>query len=301
MEKYQLDHKMKLARDYESQGKLLHAAQIYSAIVEDYPDYIDVYFSLANLYEQMGNILPAVRLLKDLLGKRPDDKDIRLFLGQYLLRNNKFDEAIEILSYIMPEEEPVVSFFIGYAHFVQSEFELAKINLLNFLSYQENTELIHEANIYLAKIELRLKNYESALSYAKKSDSIYSNFWELNQIYAETYYNLGMYAHAVAPVEKAIKLNPSEGLPYEWAGKIYLKLGDYQKAEKNFLKYIETIEDVSSDIYTKLAEACLKNKNPKDALAYYDIAIKLDPTNEMAVSGKNKATSILKNNMVSDG
>lgn len=292
---------MKLGRDFEAQGKFLHAAQIYNTVIDEFPDYIDVYFNLAGLYEKMGNINPAINLLKSYLETEPEDKDARLFLGQFLLKNTRWNDAVEILSYIQPEEEPVASFFIGYAYFMMNEFELAKLNLLSFISYQDNNELLHEANIYMAKTELRLKNYESALTFAKKSDSMYSNFWELNQIYAETYYNLGMYAHAVAPVEKAIKLSPSEPLPYEWAGKIYLKLGDYQKAEKNFLKYIETIEDASSDIYTKLAEACFNNKNLKDAVAYYDIAIKLDPTNEIAKKGKNKAASILKNNMASDG
>ncbi len=301
MDKYQLDHKMKLGNDFESQGKPLHAVQIYVSVIEESPDYVEAYFKLANLYDLVGNIQSAVKLLKEYLEKNPEDKDVRIFLGQFLLKNDRWDDAVEVLSFILPEEEPVVAFFIGYAHFMQNEFELAKLNLLNFLSFQENNELLHEANIYMAKIELKLKNYESALSYAKRSDSIYSNFWELNQIYAETYYNLGMYAHAVAPIEKAIKLNPGEALPYEWAGKVYLKLGEYQKAEKNFLLYIEAIEDVSSDIYTKLAEACLKNKNPKDALAYYDIAIKLDPSNELAKKGKNMASTILNNNMVSDG
>ena len=301
MDKYQLDHKMKMGREFESQGKILHAVQIYLSVLEEFPDYVEVYFRLANLYDIMGNIRPAVNLLKNFLQNNQEDNDVRMFLGQFLLKNSCWDEAVEALSFILPEEEPAVAFFIGYAHFMQDEYELAKLNLLNFLSFQENNELLHEANIYMAKIELKLKNYESALNYAKRSDPIYSNFWELNQIYAETYYNLGMYAHAVAPIEKAIKLNPAVALPYEWAGKIYLKLGDYQKAEKNFLKYIETIEDASSDIYTKLAEACLKNKNPKEAIAYYDIAIKLDPTNEQAKQGKNTASTILKNNMVSDG
>jgi tetratricopeptide (TPR) repeat protein len=292
---------MKVAHDYESEGKLLHAAQIYNQILQEYPDFMEVYYSLANLYEHMGNIKPALDLLKSYLENDPENKEIRLFLGQYLLRNSKWEEAIDVLSFIMPEDEHIVAFFIGYSHFMLGEYELAKISLENFISNEDHPELVQEANIYLAKITLKLKDYENALLYAKKADVMYSNFWELNQIYAETYYNLGMYAHAVTPIEKAIKLNPSESSPYEMAGKIYLKLGDYLKAEKNFLKYIETIEDASSDIYTKLAEACLKGEKPKDALAYFDIAIKLDPENKTALAGKNKAASILNNNMVSDG
>ena len=299
--KFKLSHKLKVAHDYESQGKLLHAAQIYISLIQEHPEQIEAYFSLAGLYEHMGNISPAIKLLNTFLENDPENKEVRLFLGQFLLRNSKWEEAIESLSYILPKEEPVVSFFIGYSHFMLKEYELAKISFLNFLSFEEQSELIHEANIHLAKIELKLKEYENALAYAKKADALYSNFWELNQIYAETYYNLGMYAHAVAPIEKAIKLNTDESSPYELAGKIYLKLGDFLKAEKYFLKFIESIEDASSDIYTKLAEACLKADKTKDALVYFDMAIKLDPENKTALAGKDKAVSILNNNKVSDG
>ncbi|MEJ2616549.1 MAG: tetratricopeptide repeat protein, partial [Ignavibacteriaceae bacterium] len=127
------------------------------------------------------------------------------------------------------------------------------------------------------------------------------NFWELNLIYAIIYYNLGMYAHAIVPVEKAIKLNPKEAVAYEWGGKIYLKLGDYLKAEKLFLKYIEHMDDVSSDIYTKLGEACLNASKAKDALTYFDVALKLDPENIFAKKGKENATNILNNIKASDG
>jgi len=299
--KYQFNHKLKLAGDFEAQGKHLHAAQIYNALLDEFPESVELYFRIANLYELMGNITPAANLLKGYLENDPENKEVRLFLGQYFLRNSKWDDAVETLSFILPQDEPVVFFFIGYAHFMLNELELAKINFQNFIANDKQSELLHEANIYMAKIELVLKNYESALVYAKKADGMYSNYWELNKIYAETYFNLGMYAHAADFIEKAIKLNPDESVPYEWAGKIYLKLGDYLKAEKNFLKYIESIEDVSSDIYTKLAEACLNAQKTQDALAYYDIAIKLDPENSIALAGKNRASSLLNNNVVSDG
>ena len=299
--KIKFEHKINLAREFEAEGKTLHAIQIYHSILEEFPDEIETYFRITNLYEITGNILPALNLLNHFLESEPENKDVRLFLGQFLLRNSRWEEAVEALSFILPQEEPVVSFFAGYAHFMLEEYELAKISFLNFITFEKQSELIHEANIYLAKVELKLKNYEEALKYAKKSEAMYANYWELNKIYAETYYNLGMYAHAVQPVEKAIKLNPTVPVPYELAGKIYLKLGDYIKAEKNFLKYIESIEDASSDIYTKLAEACLKNHKAKDALAYYDIAIKLDPQNNAAIAGKNKASSIIDSGVVSDG
>jgi len=297
--KYQLDHKIKLAKEYEAQGKLLHAVQIYEAILNEDFQFIEACISLAEIYERLGNNESAVELLKSFLENDPECKEVRLFFGQFLIRNSRWDEAIEIMSYILPEEEPLISFFLGYSHFMLKEFEIAKHNMLNFISLEKKNDLINEANIYLAKIEIELKNFESALQYAKRAEIFYSNFWELNLIYAISYYNLGMHTHAVIPIEKAIKLNPKEAIAYEWAGKIYLKLGEYLKAEKWFLKYIETIENVSSDVYTKLAEACLKGNKTKAALDYFDIALKLDPGNKFAIEGKKNASSVL--NKASDG
>lgn len=298
---YQLEHNIKLAREFESQGKFLHALQIYRAILNEHSDLPDVYMSVANVYENMSGTGPAVNLLQEFLEGEPDNKEVRMFLSQLLMRHAMWPEAVEALSLIANEEEPLSAFFLGYSYLMMDDLEKAKADFLKFLSFGDQSELHHEANIYIAKIELKLKNYKNALSYAKRADAIYSNFWELNKIYAETYYNLGMYAHAVAPVEKAIRLNPSEPSPYEWAGKIYLKLEEYEKAEKQFLKYIESIENVSSDTYTYLAEACLKSKKTADAFTYYDLAVKLNPENESAVSGRHKASTILKNNVVSDG
>ncbi len=291
---YQLDHKIRTAKEFEAQGKLLHAVQIYTSIIEDFPEFIDAYFNLADLYENLGNIQPAVKILKELLDLDPEDNEVRLFLGQFYLRNMLWDETIEILSYMLPEEEPVVLFFLGYSYFMLEDYELAKINFLNFIDYEAESELIHEANLYIAKIEIKLENYESALQSAKKAEGIYSNFWELNIIYAEIYYQLGMYAHAVPSAEKAMKLNPGEPSIFELAGKIYLKHGDYLKAEKYFRLYIELVENASAENYTKLAEACLKVNKPKDALAYFDIALKLDPLNKFAIEGKKNASSVIK-------
>jgi tetratricopeptide (TPR) repeat protein len=299
--KYQLDYKLKQARDYQAQGKLLHALQLYEIVIKEQPALIDAYYGMTEVYEQLGNIAPAVDLLNDFLQSDPENKIVRLFFGQFLLRNAMWEETIEVLSFILPEEERAVNFFVGYAHFMLEEYELAKVNFQSFIANSEQSELYQEANIYLAKTEIKLSNFEKALICAKRADIMYSDYWELNGIYAEIYFNLDMHAHAVSPVEKAIKLNPNEPYLYELAGKIYFKLGDFIKAEKNFLKQIESTDDASSEAYTKLAEACLKANKVKDALLYYDIALKLDPLNKYAMEGKKSASIIVNNNIATNG
>ncbi len=290
----QITHKMKLASDYETEGKLLHAVQIYNLIIAGKPEYIDAYFALGEVYEKLGNIEPAIEMIRTFLKRNPENKEVRIYLSEFLIRNKKWDEANEILSYILPEEEPVISFFLGYSHFMQKDYEVARINFLNFLKHTEPDEMRQEAILYLAKIDINLNDFRSALEFLKKVEIVYSNFWEWNLLISVVYYNLGMYTHAIVPVQKSLKLNPHEKSINKWAGKIFLKTGDYQKAEKQFLAFIDSVESAEADTYTELAEACLKSRKATDALAYFEIALKLDPENKPALEGKKHADTFIK-------
>lgn len=294
------EFRIKQAKEFEANGMLLHALQIYKSILEDDPEYFEAYFELAGLYEALGNYKALYNFLDEALLDFPHEDKLRLYYGQFLIKNNKWNKAIEILSLADIAKNPIVSFFIGYSHFALKEYELARLNFLNFISYVTDSELIYEAYLYLSKIEIQLINFESALKYAKKSEALYSNFWELNLIFAIIYYHLNMHTHAVTSIEKAMRLNSREPSVFEWSGNIYLKVGEYLKAEKQFTKYIESIENASSDTYTKLAQICLKLDKAEDAIAYFDVAVKLDPQNKTAAAGKEKATNII-NKRASDG
>jgi tetratricopeptide (TPR) repeat protein len=296
VEQAEISYKIKTAREFEAQGKLLHAIQVYNSIIEDYPDAADAYFNLALIYENINKLDMGVHLLRELLENNPNNREVRLFLGQLLLKNHMWDEAVEILSFIMPDEEPVVSFFLGYANFMMEEYEAAKINLLNFIDFGNQSELMHEAQLYLGKTEIKLNNYQNALEYLKKAQAIYDNYWELNLLNAQAYFYLGMYTHAVKYAEKAVSLNQNDPAVHEWAGKIYIRIGDYFRAEKSLLRHIELRKDLTSEAYATLADVCLKAKKPKAALDYFELALKIDPDNQAALNGKKNADRILQNN-----
>jgi len=290
--KYSLDSRLKSAHDFEEQGENLHAIQIYNSIIEEEPDFAEGYFSLAGLYEKQGNVDSAIKLLTGFISDHPSDSN-RINFAQLLLRNSRWESAIDILNPVDINEEPMVSFFTGYAFFMLKDFEPARINFRRFISSGNKTELLHETYIYLAKIEIQLNNFKDALTYAKKSEIVYSNFWELNLIFAIIYYHLGMSSHSVSFIRKAVKLNPDESVVYLWAGRIYLKTGEYLKAEENFLKHIDMHECPSSEVYSELADIYMKEKKIQDAIRYFDIALKLNPLNQSAVSGRVNAAVIL--------
>ena len=297
---HRAQYKLKTAREFEAQNKPLHAIQIYNLLIKDYPDYTEPYYRLAEIYEDAGKLNNAINLFEKISKIQPADKDVKLYYAQFLIRNAKWEKAIQIFSFISPEEQPIVFYFTGYAYFMLKDFELAKVNFLSFIISDEQPEIIQEAYLFLAKVEIELKEFENALRYAKKAEVLYADYWELHVIYAQIYLNRDMINHAIKSVEKAMQFNPKEPAVFVWAGKIHFKNNDYKKAEQFFTKYIELSEDISSKDYTLLAEVYLHSGKFKEALTYFDFAVKLDPQNKTAVEGKNNAQNLLTKNSMSD-
>ncbi len=284
MDEERIKFKLKLVSAFISEGKNLHAVQVLKYLAEE-TGREDIYFQLAELYEDMGFVDAGINVLTDLTQLKVNNNDISLYFGQYLLRNSKWNEAVEVLNNIV-NSTPAALFLIAYSYMMMNEFELAKEYFSKFILSDEKNDLKQEANLYLAKIEYELHNYDSALNYATNAQFLYSEFWELNLILAKVYYSLDMFTHAVNPIQKAIKLNPKDASVQEFAGKIYFQLQDYKKAEKFFSEFIELSSDISAEIYTLLAKSFVKQRKIDEANLFFDFALKIDPAYQPAIAGK---------------
>ena len=284
MDEERIKYKLQLASIFISEGKNLHAIQIYKNLIEE-TNNEDFYFNLAELYEDMGFVDSGISVLRELLKNQKGNIEVALYYAQFLLRNYKWFEAIEVLNTIS-DVKPSAIFLIGYAYMMLNKFELSKEYFAKYISKDEKSELKQEANLYLAKIEYELQNYDSALNFATNAQFLYSDFWELNLILAKVYFSLDMFTHAVTPIQKALKLNPKDKTVQEFAGKIYYQLQDYKKAESYFAECIELSSEVSAEIYTLLAKSFLKQRKLDEAKLFFDIALQIDPNYQPAVSAK---------------
>lgn len=296
---YKFQNKIKRAKEFEAKGKYLHAIQVYQLLIEEFPGVPDSYINLADIYQIIGKKKSAENILKLILNRQPDNYEIKLYYIQFLMHNEEWNEALNLLL-SLSIEDPFASYLTGYCYFSLNDYELAKVHLLGFIISDEEPELIHEAYLILAKLEVELKQYENALKYAKKAEVMYDDDWELQLIIAKIYYYLKMYTHSSDSVNKGIKLNKKEAVLYKWAGKINLKLVDYNKAKKCFEKYISLQKDITPNDYSYLADAYLKSGKLNEALIFYNSAIKLDPKNKRALEGKDKTNDLLNKKLVSD-
>lgn len=275
MHKEKLSNKLKQAAQFSSEGKNLHAVQVLNSLIEEFNSE-EIYFQLAELYEDMGFVLSGKNVLLELISNKPDNQEIKLYFGQYLLRNAQWFEAIDVLNTVS-DTAFSVHFLIGYAYMMLKEFELSGEYFRKYLSGNDNSELKQEANIYLAKIEYELQHFDEALRYAKDAEYLYADFWELNLTFAKIYYSLGMFTHAAAPIQKALKLNAKEPAVLEFAGRIYFNLSEYKKAESYFAKFIDSSSEVSAEIYTLIARSFLKQRKIEEANLFVELALQIDP------------------------
>ena len=294
-----IEHKLNTAKEFEAEGKFLHATQIYHSLISEYPDNIEAYINLADVYQSTGDIESSVKVLKSILVKQPDNNEIKLYLSQFYMQNKEWSNALELLSKLS-SKDPFIAYLSGYCQFKLANYEIAKLFFLSFITSDEEPELVFEAYFLLAKTEFELDQYESSLKYARKAEIMYNNHWELSLLIAKNYFCLGMFTHASDIILKGIKLKSDEPMLYEWAGKINMKLDNFVKARNYFQKQIELKDKITSGDYTFLAEACLKSGKLKEALGFYDTAIKIDPRNISAIKGKEYTNQLLTNNLASD-
>lgn len=295
---HKFQHKIKTAKEYEARGKYLHAIQIYRTLIDEFPDYIEPYINLADIYQNTGQKKSAENVLKLILDRKPDNYEINLYYIQLLMQNKEWTRASGMLS-DLSSADPFVSYLSGYCYFQLEELEIAKVHLLAFIISDEEPELIQEAYFILARLEFELHQFENALKYAKKAELMYNDEPELYLLVAKIYYHMKMYTHSSESILKAIKLDKNLAILYEWAGKINLKMDNFIKAKNYFKKHIDMKDDISSDDYTNLADACLKSGELTEALNYFNTAIKLDPENQIALDGKGKTNHLIKK-MASD-
>lgn len=274
------EHKLKKAFSYEEEGSFLHALQIYKSLFESYSDNKILIVRMANLYDKMNNITAASHLLTDFIAENPHNDDIILFYGELLLRNSIYEKAVDVLALVSGEQKSIAKYMLAISYFNLKEYEIAKINLESFINEYRGSNLIPDAYVYLAKTYLANKDFDTSLKVLKEAEKIFSLNWELHLVLAQIYYFKEMLFHAYDEIKKAIKLDSNHSI-FEWAGKILIKMGEYENAEK-YLRNSLKDHNPKAEIYSLLGITYLRTNNPAKANECFQKALDLDPSNKIA-------------------
>jgi tetratricopeptide (TPR) repeat protein len=125
----QLLNILEKARGLAEEGKALHAIQLYRRAQEAEPTAVESYARLARLYSEQGHINSAEGVLRLGLKRDRTNPELLLLLGDLLLREERYSNAISCYDRIRRFKRPGIHLRLGLAHFragnlVAAEHEL---------------------------------------------------------------------------------------------------------------------------------------------------------------------------------
>ncbi|MCE1189350.1 MAG: hypothetical protein LWX56_09435 [Ignavibacteria bacterium] len=287
-EQIEFTYALERAKQLAAEGKMLHAQQLYFRLAQNYPEQESAVIGLVGLYDSQGNETSARETIYSAIEKAPENIQLRLFAGHYFFKKHLWQETIDVLGVVVPEQEPLGAFFTGYAYFMLKEYILAKRYYIIYLEKRRSAEFVQDAYVYLCKICIHLGEFKEALEYVKLAEEFFSAHFELRLLYAVVYFYLEMYTNAIVEIEKAITLNPSEPSLYEWGAKIAMQCQRYDQAER-YLRFMQDmVEELPVELISMLGLACMYNKKIAEARELFAKSLSLQPDEPGALDGLNK-------------
>ena len=191
-----IGHKM-LAEIYELEGGMRKAIDEYvQAIDVNKKDY-DSYYKIAELLNNLDKSDEASEMLFNLLNKKPDYYKATELLGDILLTNEMYKEAVNV--YQDARKDNPLSFELNYnlgiAYTMLNDFQNAKIC---YERAADINSLVFNAKYSLAEIALIYKELDEAEKYFMEA-------LEEDQLAADSYFELSKISMIKGDSEKAIQ------------------------------------------------------------------------------------------------
>ncbi len=277
----------------EKDGKLLHSLQIYEQLLDDKEMGKLAHIRVAAVYDKMGKTKSSVKLLSEFLQEVDNnDDEVRLFLGELMIKAGFYSDAIQNIGLLSGEIRSESYFLLGLANYGLHELNVAKINFSEFIRLNETTEYTIEAYLYLANISLMQNLLNEAIQYIEKAKEFSKDNLDIWFTAAKIYYFKEMYFHANDSIKKALKLKGNDARLLIWSAKINYQMGEFAEAEKCLNTLLE-INSNDSEANAQLGLVLIKLNKYDEALGYFEKALVVDPQNQIALANKEKISNQL--------
>ena len=200
----------------------------------------------------------AMAEYKAILSADPDSVQAHMLLGQALDSLDRSAEAIaelETAARIAPNE-PNVHFELGYLYFTQHDYERASAQ---FELELKNNPANAQALTYLADIKIRNNDDSAAQALLTRAVHLQNDirlaYFDLGIVYANQKRN----QDAIKALLRAEELDPKEPDAHYRLARIYMAVGEKQKADQEFAK--------TKDLHSKTAESLIQKVTGPSASA----------------------------------
>lgn len=260
-----------------------------------------VYENLGNIYKNLNNLKYAMEYFKTAIDNNPKNAKLHFLYGvmldearnyeasmeQYNLAlqyGDKSPELMEILENkwtqnIVNNPSDAQSYInLGAIYQKQGNFESAKAQYLKAAAMDstDDTALYNLASLYIEQ-----KNYQGAISVYDKLLAKKPNDTKLLGYKAEAYKEIKNYDSALKQYEAIVAINPNDKNAKANIDEIVLNHFSGEKLQSYMLQKAQTSPQ-SYEAQFNYALELHKNKDYKNAVAYYKKALNINPSKEEA-------------------
>lgn len=269
------------AQQFVFDGKWLHAAQIYQRIIDEVPDYIDVYFRLANVYAELRNAVAAEQILLKALTQSPDNVDIIYALGSLHLRFHDLDNALHYFNQLLPLRLPQVHFNMGLIYFMKENLGNAERHFRLTVEYDPEFTQAYQT---LGEVLLKSGQIKPAIDILQHAVNHEPRSWFIHYQLGIAFSMSKAWKKAADTFYRSLEIKPDNPDAMCLYADVLIKLRRLDEAE-SYLHKALSLDKSSAEIHTSMALLALARSDKKSAKKYFNKALELDTTNFRALEG----------------
>lgn len=181
----------------------------FEKLCEEYPKSTFTRLIRGNIYYSLGQLDTAIKSYQDAVFVNPDFGIAYYKLGVCFYRKGHLNHALSAFRHVLAtgQKHAMASYFIGLIHlYLGNDNEATE----GFERFKEQSPESMIANLYLAQLKLKSKDYAGALPLLEELAGQTPQFAEVHYMLGTVYYGLHENAKAVQCYRRSLQINPDD-------------------------------------------------------------------------------------------
>ena len=279
------------ARSYVAEGKLLHATQIYHRLTMVVPHVDAAWIELSKAYVELKRFDVAERTLLQALKISADPSEAFYLLGTLHLKTENFTSALDFFRKLLDKEEMLsrtlrahLHFNVGLAYWGKENWTLSELHFRKVRELNANFPRISES---IAELLLRRGAVLEAIKVLKRGMITEPYSWIGHYLLGIAYTRSKEWQKALNEFATAIEMDPGEPRAWQMCGEVLITLQQLDQAEHYLRKALE-LNPSLADACADYGFVFLKRGDFRRANEYFEQALRLEPGNPKAQQGKRE-------------
>jgi tetratricopeptide (TPR) repeat protein len=262
-------------------GKPRESLVLLTALEEKDPKTPGLESKLGQAYFQLGQFPQAIAHLKSALERDAGDEESTQFLALSFYGSGNYAEALPLLEKLgtrLPLDTADSPFLLSICYLMTHQADKARKSLAEMFSVPSESGTSY---LMLAKLLVRQKMVKAAVPQLETALKLEPRLLMAHFLMGEIDLYQSNPVAAVAEFQKELAVNPTLWLVYWRLGDAYVRVENYDAAEKA-LKEAVWLNDGSSAALVLLGEIALKKNDPALGAGFLERGLALDPQNAEA-------------------